>query len=94
MNLIDNNFDYEKLISDALIKKSKSVFADNERQLTKLVRKFSPAYRDFILKVIFNSALNISYGAPCYIIPLESGNGFNVTKFTKKMKNKIYVNLY
>ena len=48
-----------QLIVDAIVNKNKVGFRHNKKKLYQFAKHFSPAYRDFILKVIKNTSLKI-----------------------------------
>ena len=76
----------------ALVKKSKRTFSNNKTLLQQQAQYFSPAYRDFVLKLISSSSIKIGKynGYPSAETEKSSGKGLTkraVTKLTINASN-------
>lgn len=85
--------DNVQMIIAALSKKSKSTLAYRKKSLKQQALYFSPAYRDFICKVISNSSLKIvdSY-KDGYITEIDTDPEIR-QKLSKRRKNKIVTDI-
>lgn len=82
-----------QMIINALAKKSKRTLFYREKSLKKQAEHFTPAYRDFIYKVISNNSLKIvSYYKDGHISDIDNDCEVR-TKLTKRRKNKIYTDI-
>ena len=79
-----------QLFADAFKKKGKLLYRWNRRSIHKLAREISPAYRDFVNRLLSNSKLLIDRcgGGECR--PIEYGEIYSLKK---RCKNKIKVDL-
>ncbi len=87
------NFNAAQNIIDALKKKSKRSFAYCSKSLEKQAYYFSPAYRDFILKVLNNNSLKIKNLYKSGSIESIDYENDNKDKLTKRKKNQIYTDI-
>ncbi len=79
-------------LSVAIKNKSKRSFAYRDKELKKQASYFSPAYRDFIYKVISNGSLNIKHKYENgYTDSLEDGEVY--TKLSRRQKNQIVTDI-
>ncbi len=82
-----------QMIISALAKKSKRTLSYREKSLKKQAEYFSPAYRDFIYKVISNNSLKIvNYYKDGHITDIDKDPEIQ-TKLSKRRKNKIYTDI-
>ena len=81
-----------KAIADALHNKSKRTMRDY-KSLLKQAEYFSPAYRDYILKVINNKSLTIKNGSGGYTKTIGEDYYEITKKLTKKRKNLVMTDI-
>ena len=88
-----NNANIDGLIT-AIYCKSKRSFSYSKDAIKKQAFVFSPGYREFVLKVIKNSALKIINSYESYIVPTKSNEELVNTNYKRRKKNTIFVDIY